>query len=51
MMLCALLFAATNADSACLDPKDYALGTYRYPTLEQEIKSSDAIIVGTFARI
>jgi hypothetical protein len=34
-----------NAQAACLDPRD--LSTYYYPTLEQEVNTSDAIVVGT----
>jgi hypothetical protein len=34
-----------NAQAVCLDPRD--LSIYYYPTLEQEINTSDAIVVGT----
>ena len=48
----ALLVAAIaplNAHAVCLDPRD--LSAYYYPTLEQEVKISDAIVVGTVVHV
>jgi hypothetical protein len=48
----ALTFAAAlslGANAACLDPKDPSK-TFR-PTLEQETRSADAIVVGTVVKV
>lgn len=42
-----LALGATHLGAVCLDPKDPTLTTYYYPSLEDEVKSSNAIVVAT----
>ena len=42
---------ASEARSVCLDSNDPTLTKYYYPTLEQEMESTEAVIVGTVEKV
>lgn len=42
-----LALSARDVGAVCLDPKDPTGNTYYYPSLEDEVKTSNAIVVAT----
>jgi hypothetical protein len=51
LALASCVVVMSRAYAVCLDPKDPNLATYYYPSLEDEVTSAYAIVVGNVIRV